>query len=105
MSYVYIVISELINDVNRALKDGFIVQGVYTDYDVAEKEMLTQFKNLCDMSFDDGIRSEIISGLECSKGTTKKARIYWKNGKITQLTIQERILDQITYESSVMKEP
>ena len=32
MKYVYIVISELVNDVKRALRDGFIIQCVYSDY-------------------------------------------------------------------------
>ena len=102
MKYVYIVISELFNDVNRALRDGFIIQGVYSDYETAEKEMLTHFEYLRDSSID-ARESYITTGLVCSKGPTKAAKIYWNNGKMTKFAIQERILDQITYASSVQE--
>lgn len=95
MEYVYIIVSKLVNNVNEALLDGFIIQGVYTDYEIAEKEMLKHFEFLRDGL--DAIGYEIQKGLECSKGATKKPVIYWRNGKSTVFTIQERILDQITY--------
>lgn len=99
MNYVYVITSKVIVDGNLAASNGFMILGVYTDWDVCNREMDTHFKNM--QALESAIGSEIVNGLECTKGTIKKKRIFWKDGKITEYSIQERILDQITYASSV----
>ena len=92
MQYVYIFLTKLNN--TQCAIDNFIIHGIYSDYSTCEKEMLKHFNNMKE-TLAKRISSTIeTTGLECSIGSPKKELILWKDGKMTEFCIQERILDQ-----------
>ena len=102
MGYVYILTTKVVEKDQRSI-DGFIIQGVYSNYEVCEQEMLKHFEL---MSHHYGVHETgIQTGLACSQGLTKSPFIEWNDGKTTVYTIQERILDQIIFADSVKEEP
>jgi hypothetical protein len=92
--YVYVLLTKLYSNRNQQEMLYCMLRGVYSDYKTCEKEMFTRFNNMLLAKQDEILTTTETTGLQCSIGATKKLGILWKDGKVTEYCIHERILDQ-----------